>query len=87
MRKGRKIDTLTSVDIVEIVKCAGIILEVFEGFFCHKLEKRPHTKLVTEMFQKKDLLKSQGKDLTQNLAKKIGLSNYGGKIRKVINEE
>ena len=39
------------------------------------------------MFQKRDMFKSQGKDLLQNLAKKIGLSVYGGNIIKDINEE
>ena len=38
MRNGIIIDTLTSVDIVEIVKYGGVNLEVFEGFFCHNLE-------------------------------------------------
>ena len=33
------------------------------------------------------MVKSQGKNLFQNLAKKIGLSVYGGTIRKEINEE
>ena len=42
MRNGIIIDTLTSVDIVEIVECGGI-LEVFEGFFCHNLEYNPYT--------------------------------------------
>ena len=87
MRDGVIIDTLTSVDIVEIVKCGGIILEVFEGFFCHNLNFNPYTEFVTDMFQKRDMFKSQGKDLLQNLAKKIGLSVYGGNIRKDINEE
>ena len=87
MRNGIIIDTLTSVDIVEIVKCHGVILEVFEGFFCHNLEYNPYTEFVTDMFEKRDLFKSQGKDLLQNLAKKIGLSVYGGNIRKDINEE
>ena len=32
MRIGIIMDTLTSVDIVEIVKCGGIILEVFHDF-------------------------------------------------------
>ena len=32
------IDTLTSVDIVEIVECGGNILKVFERFFCHSLQ-------------------------------------------------
>ena len=87
MRNGIIIDTLTSVDIVEIVKCGGVILEVFEGFFCHNLEFNPYTEFVTDMFEKRDLFKSQGKDSLQNLAKKIGLSVYGGNIRKDINEE
>ena len=38
MRNGIIIDTLTSVDIIEIVKYGGLILEVFEEFFCHQLE-------------------------------------------------
>ena len=84
MRNGIIIDTLTSV---EIVKYGGIILETYEGFFCHNLEYNPYTEFVTDMFEKRDLFKSQGKDLLQNLAKKIGLSVYGGNIRKDINEE
>ena len=87
MRNGIIIDTLTSVDIVEIVKYGGEILEVYEGFFCHNLEYNPYTEFVTDMFQKRDMFKSQGKELLQNLAKKIGLSVYGGNIRKDINEE
>ena len=87
MRNGIIIDTLTSVDIVEIVKCGGFIFEVFEGFFCHNLEYNPYTEFVTDMFEKRDLFKSQGNDLLQNLAKKIGLSVYGGNIGKDINEE
>ena len=39
------------------------------------------------MFQKRDIFKLQGKELLKNLAKKIGLSVYGGNIRKDINEE
>ena len=50
MKKGTIIDTLTSVDIVEIVICSGLILEVFEAFFCHNLEYTPYTKIVTAMF-------------------------------------
>ena len=61
--------------------------EVFEGFFCPNLEYNPYAEIVTDMFQKRDLIKSQGKDLLQNLAKKIGLTVYDGNIRKDINEE
>ena len=38
LRNGIIIDTLTSIDIIEIVKCGGVFLDVFEGFFCHNLE-------------------------------------------------
>ena len=87
MRNGIIIDTLTSVDIVELVKYGGFILEVLEGFFCHYLEWNPYTEFFTIMFEKRDLFKSQGKYLIQHLAKKVGLSVYGGNIRNDINEE
>ena len=87
MRNGIIVDTFTSVDIVEIIESGGVILDVYEGFFCHNLEYNRYTEFVTDMFEKRDLFKSQGKDLLQNLAKKIGLSVYGGNIRKDINEE
>ena len=54
MRNGIIIDTLTGIDIVEIVKCGGVILEVYEGFFCHNLEYNPYTECVTDMFEKID---------------------------------
>ena len=87
MINGIIIDTLTSVDIVEIVKCGGVILDVYEGFFCHNLEFNPYTEFVTDMFNKRDYFKSQGKDLLQKLAKTVGLSVHGGNIRKDIKEE
>ena len=37
--------------------------------------------------KERDLFKSQGKNLLQTLVKKIGLSVYGGNIRKDIKEE
>ena len=81
------IDTLTGIDIIEIVKCGGIILEDHERFFCHFLEFNPYIDFVTDMFEKRDFFISQGKDLFQNLAKKIRLSVYGGNIRKDKDEE
>ena len=39
------------------------------------------------MFERRDLVISQGKDLFHNLSKNIGISVYGGNIRKDINEE
>ena len=85
MRNGIIVHTSTSVGFVEVVKCGGVFLEVFEGFFFYNLEYNPYTEFVTDMFEKRDFIKSQGKDLLQNLAKKIGLSVYGGNARKDIN--
>ena len=36
MRNGYIIDTLTSVDIQEIVKIAGKVIRIFEGVICQK---------------------------------------------------
>ena len=62
MRNGIIMDNLTGSDIVEIVKCGGIILEVCEGFFYRNLEFNLHTEFVTDMFEKRVLFESQGKD-------------------------
>ena len=70
MRNGIIEDTSTSVDIVEVVKCGSKILEVFEGFFCHNLEYNPYTEFATNMFEKRELIISQGENFLQNLAKK-----------------
>ena len=55
MRNGILKDTSTRVDVVKIVKYGGVILEVFEGFFCNNLEYNPYTNFVTDMFGKIDL--------------------------------
>ena len=68
MRNGVIVDTLTSVDVVEVVKCGGVILEVVEGFFWYNLEYNPNTEFATDMFERRDFFESQGKDLLQNLA-------------------
>ena len=57
MRNGVRIHTSTSIDFVEIVKCGGVILEIFEGYFCHNLEYNHYTEYVTGMFEKRGLFK------------------------------
>ena len=56
MRNGIIIITLASVDIAEIFKRGGIILEVYEVSFCHNLEYKQYTKFVTEMPEKKRII-------------------------------
>ena len=62
-------------------------METFERFLCYNLEFNLYTEFVIDMFEKRYLIKSQGKVLLQNLAKGIGLSVYGDKIRKDINKD
>ena len=50
MKNGIMLDTLTSVDFSEIVKCGAIVSEVFEGFFCLNLENNPYTEF-TDTFE------------------------------------
>ena len=75
MRNGVfKRDTLTDFDIVAIVKREGVVLEFSERLVCHNLIYNLFTEIVTDMFETRDIFNSQGKDLLQNPAKKIGLS-------------
>ena len=55
MRKSIIINTLTSVDIVEIVECGGVIMEVLEVFFRHNLELNPYTESFNVMFENRNL--------------------------------
>ena len=61
MRIGIIIDTLTSVDIVEIVKYGGVILEIYEGFFCHNLEYNPYTEFLQICLKKEICLNHKEK--------------------------
>ena len=38
---GIIIDTLNSVDLVGKIRCGGVVLELFEGFFCHSMQCNP----------------------------------------------
>ena len=66
MRNDIIVDTLTRSDIVELVECGGMILQVFEGFFCHNLDYNPYTELVTDVFEKKGLFKAQRNRFVSN---------------------
>ena len=50
LKNGIIKDTLKRVDIVEIVNYGGIILEVFERFFCHNLVYNLYTEFLTDVF-------------------------------------
>ena len=83
-RNGVIISTLTSVDIIQIVKTGGVILKVYEGFFCESLEYNPYKDLVHDMCNKRNQYKKTGNDLQAVLVKKMGCSVYGSNVRRDI---
>ena len=87
MRNGYIIDTLTSVDIQEIVKNGGKVIEVYEGVIYREIFKiSPFRKVIEKLFALRKKYKDEKNDLMQGLVKLIMNSLYGVQIRKDINE-
>ena len=86
-RNGVITNTLNSVDIVEMVKCLGVVLDVFDGVFCHIKHYNQCTEFANDLYSERDRFKKQGKGLLQTLAKKIAKSVYGGNLRWDVNEQ
>ena len=52
MRNGYNIDTVTSVDIQEIVKIGGKVVEIYEGvFYREKFKVSPCKKVIDKIFE------------------------------------
>ena len=87
MRNGFIIDTLTSVDIQEIVKVGGQVIEIYEGVIYRKNFKvSPFRKVIEKLFALRQKYKDEKNYLMQGLVKLIMNSLYGVQIRKDINE-
>ena len=87
MRNGYIVDTLTSVDICEIVKIGGKVIEIYEGVIHRENFKvNPIRKIIEKLFASRQKYKDEKNDLMQGLVKLIMNSLYGVQIRKDINE-
>ena len=87
MRNGYIIDTLTSVDICEIVKIGGKVNEIYEGvIYRENFKISPFRKVIEKLFALRQKYKDEKNDLMQGLVKLIMNSLYGVQIRKDINE-
>ena len=87
MRIGYIIDTLTSVDIQEIVKIGGKVVEIYEGvIYRENFKVSPFRKVIEKLFALRQNYKDEKNDLMQGLVKLIMNSLYGVQIRKDINE-
>ena len=87
MRNGYIVDTLTSVDIQEIVKIGGKVVEIYEGvIYRENFKVSPFRKVIEKLFALRQKYKDEKNDLMQGLVKLIMNSLYGVQIRKDINE-
>ena len=88
MRNGYIIDTLTSVDIQEIVKIGGKVVEIYEGVIYRETFKvSPFRKVIDILFKLPQKYKDEGKEVMQLLVKLLMNSLYGEQIRKDIEEK
>ena len=87
MRNGYILDTLTSVDIQEIVKIVGEIIEIYEGVFYREIFKvSPFKKVIDTLFELRQKYKDENNDLIHLLVKLSTKSLYGEQTRKDIEE-
>ena len=87
MRNGFIIDTLTSVDIQEMVKIGGKVIEIYEGvIYRENFKVSPFRKVIDILFKLRQKYKDEGNDVMQLLVKLLMNSLYGENIRKDIEE-
>ena len=83
-RNGHITQHLTSVDIEQIVRIGGIVLEFIEGFICDILDYNPFTEYVHDLIEKRNEYKKQGKNILQLMCKDTVNGGYGSCIRQDI---
>ena len=68
MRNGYIVDHLTSVDIQEIVKIGGKVVEIYEGvIYREKFEVNPFGKVIDKLFPLRQKYKDENIDVMQLL--------------------
>ena len=72
MRNGYIINTLTSVDICEIVKIGGKVIQIDEGVLYRETFKvSPFRKVIVKLFASRQKYKEEHNDLMEGLVKLI----------------
>ena len=88
MRNGYIIDHLTSVDIQEIVKIGGKVIETYEGvIYRENFKVSPFRKVIEKLFALRQKYKDENNNVMQLLVKLLMNSLYGEIIRKDIEEK
>ena len=84
-RNGYKTDHLTSVDIQEIVKIGGRVIETYESVTCRENFKvSPFVKVIDKLFALGQKYKDENNDVMQLLVKLLLTSLYEEIIRNDI---
>ena len=84
LRNGNIIYTLTSVDICEIVKIGGKVIQIYEGVIYRENFRLVFLEKLEKLFALRQKYKDEHNDLMQRLVKLIMTSLYGVQIRKDI---
>ena len=88
MRNGYIVDTLTSVDIQEIVKIGGKVIEIYEGvIYQENFKVNPFRNVIDILFKLRQKYKDENNDVMQLLVKLIMNSLFDENIRKDIEEK
>ena len=88
MRNGYIIDHLTSVDIQEIVKIGGKVIEIYEGvIYRENFKVSPFRKVIDKLFALRLKYKKEGNEVMQLLVKLVMNSLHGEQTRKDIEEK
>ena len=87
MRNGSIIDTLTSVNICEIVRIGGKVIKIYEGvIYRENLKLSPFRKVIEKLVAFRQNYKDEKSDLLQGLVILNMNSLYGVQIRRDIIE-
>ena len=85
MRNCYSLDTITTIDVCEILKMGGNVIEIYEGVFYRENSKvSPFRKVTQKMFSLGQKYKDDKKYLMQRLNKLIMNSLYGVQIGKIV---
>ena len=87
MRNGYFVQTLKSIDIQEIVKIGGRVIEIYEGvIYRENFKINPFEKVIDNLFAVRQKYKDENNDVMQLLVKLIMNALYGEFLRKDITE-
>ena len=87
LRNGYIIQVLTSVDIREIVKIGGRVIEICEGvIYRENFKLNPFEKVISKLFALRQKYKEEKNEVMQLLVKLIMNALYGEFLRKDITE-